>query len=46
MRQDIGHISRNIEFGGEWNLFIAIATNGYFPISDVEVNETLEVSSA
>ena len=45
-RQDMCHISRNIEFGGERNLFIAIATNGYFPASDVEVNETVEVSSA
>src|SRR6266849_3589424 len=46
MRQDIGHISSNIESGGERNLFIAVATNGYFPTCDVEVKGPLEVSSA
>jgi hypothetical protein len=46
MRQDMGHISGDIGSGGERNLFIAIATNGYFPTSDIEVIDPLEVSSA
>ena len=46
MCQDIGHISSNIESGGERDLFIAVATNGYFPTSDVEVKGPLGVSSA
>src|SRR6266852_3884176 len=46
MRQDICHISSNIESGGERNLFFAVATNGYFPTCDVEVKGPLEVSSA
>jgi hypothetical protein len=43
MCQDIGHISGNINSGGERDLFIAVATNGYFPTSNVEVNDPLEV---
>jgi hypothetical protein len=46
MCQDIGHISGNVDSGGERNLFIAIATNGYFPTLDVEIKGPLEVSSA
>ena len=46
MCQDIGHISGNIESGGERDLFIAVATNGYFPTSDVEVKVPSGVSSA
>ena len=39
MCQDVGHISGNIESGGERDLFIAVATNGYFPTLGVEVNK-------
>ena len=46
MRQDMGHISRNIDSGSERNLFIAVATNRYFPTSYVEVNISLGVSLA
>ena len=46
MCQDIAHISGNIDSGGERNLFIAVATNGYFPTWDVEVKVPLRVSSA
>jgi hypothetical protein len=42
MCQDIGHISGNIESGGQSNLFIAVATNGYFPARDVEAKGPLE----
>ena len=45
MCQDIGHISGNIESGGERNLFIAVPTNRYFPTCDVEGKGPLEVSS-
>jgi hypothetical protein len=43
MCQDIGHISGNVDSGGERNLFIAVATNGYFPARNVEVKEPLEL---
>jgi hypothetical protein len=43
MCQDIGHISGNINSGGERDLFIAVATSGYFPTSDVEIIDPLEV---
>ena len=41
----MGHISGNIESGGGRNLFIAIATNGYFSTSYVEVIGPWGVSS-
>ena len=43
MCQDIGHISGNIGSGSERNLFIAVATDGYFAARNVEVKEPLEL---
>ena len=45
MRQDVGHISGNIDSSGECNLLVAIATNWYFPALDVEVKSPLDLSS-
>ncbi len=45
MRQDVGHISGNIDSSGECNLLVAIATNWYFPALDVEVIDPLDLPS-
>jgi hypothetical protein len=42
MCQDIGNISSNIGSGRERKGLVAIATNGYFPTREIEVNEPLD----
>ena len=39
MCQDIGNVSGNIVSGGERNLVVTIATDGYFPARKIEIIE-------